>query len=235
MTAAFSTDPETLERVFTEQYSRWIEKNVPPFSIEFYPYRTLNHTIRIRSERILVRVSDILADAPQEILASVLVILLHKLFGKPVPNADRHTYQQYALSEPVRSKVRRIRSLRGQKRLGSPVGQVFNLRVLFDQLNHCYFGGQLQVRHLSWSQRSNRRILGHYDAGHGAIVIDQRLDRPSVPHFVVEYVVYHEMLHAFWGEKSCNGRRRIHHELFRQAEKKFSLYAEAQDFIRSFL
>lgn len=235
MTAGFSKDAQALEQVFIEEYAHLTGEGVPSFSIQFFLYRTLNHTIRLRSGKILVRISDILADAPLQILTSVLVILLHKLFRRPVSGAHRSTYQQYVTSEPVRRKARRIRSLRGQKRLSSPVGQVFDLGMLFDRLNDVYFGKGLRVRHLSWSQHSNQRALGHYDAAHQTIVIDRRLDRPSVPQFVVEYVVYHEMLHAFWGDKTDKGRRRIHHELFREAEKKFFHYLEAKEFIRSSL
>ena len=38
-------------------------------------------------------------------------------------------------------------------------------------------------------------MLGHYDPSHNAIVISRILDAAAVPRLVVEYVMFHEMLH----------------------------------------
>jgi hypothetical protein len=38
---------------------------------------------------------------------------------------------------------------------------------------------------LSWSQRRTRRILGHHDGVHEAIVISRSLDRGDIPEFRV--------------------------------------------------
>lgn len=226
---------QPLEQAFLEYYMGLKGRSVPPFTIQFYPYRNLSHTIRIRQGKLLVRISDILVDAPPEVLKGVVGILLHKLFRKPVPESQCRTYRSYVDTVKLRHRVRGVRRTRGQKQLGSPAGRIFDLRSLFDRLNRRYFGGRIRLRHLSWSRRENRRSLGHYDPAHQAIVVDRRLDRPSIPLFVVEYVLYHEMLHACLGEKMHNGRRQVHHRLFRKAEKEFSHYAEAREYTRSYL
>lgn len=226
---------EHLKETFFKHYGLLNRGNVAPFSIEFYPYRNLNHTIRVRDGKILVRISDILADAPREILASVVVILLYKLFRKPPPRSYRHEYRAYITKEQVREKTRAVRRLRGRKHLGSPSGCVFDLRAIFKQLNDQYFEGRLKVRTLSWSRRNSRRILGHYDAAHEAIVISRRLDSPQIPKYVIEFVFYHEMLHAFFGDHAENGRRQVHYQIFRKAEKKFTQYELAKKYYRNHL
>ncbi len=226
---------QALEQAFLKHYIGLKGETVPPFTIRFYPYRNLSHTIRIRQGKLLVRISDILADAPPEVLKAVLGILLHKLFRKPVPESPCRIYRSYVNTETLRHRIRRVRRTRGRKQLGSPAGRIFDLRSLFDQLNQRYFGDRIRLRHLSWSRRENRRSLGHYDPAHQAIVVDRRLDRPSIPLFVVEYVLYHEMLHACLGEKIHNGKRQVHHRLFRKAEKEFPHYAEARAYTRSYL
>lgn len=233
MTPAAETQRHTLEHFFREHYERLKGGPVPPFSIQFYPYRNLNHTIRIRQGRILVRLSDVLADAPLEVVTAILAILLGKLFRKPVAPSCRETYRRYILLEPVRQKTRRLQQMRGQKHLTSPRGRFFDLAEIFAQLNDQYFSGSLQVRRLSWSRQRSIRTLGHYDPAHGTIVVSRRLDEPSIPRCVVEYVVYHEMLHAFLGDRTCDGRRRAHHRAFREAEPRFEHHAEAQRFLRS--
>lgn len=224
---------EAIRRIFLRHYAHLHGRPVPPFRIEFYPYSRLAHTIRARQGEITVRISDILADAPLEILSAVIVILLYKLFRKAAPPHYQHTYRHYIKREPIRRRALSIRKLRGRKRFTSARGVQFDLTRLFDELNRHYFGGKLKITHLSWSRRDNRRILGHYDAAYQAIVINRKLDHPGIPAFVVRYVLYHEMLHAAWGEESCQGRRQVHHRLFREAERQFPHYAEARRFIRT--
>ncbi|MFQ5738944.1 MAG: SprT-like domain-containing protein [Acidobacteriota bacterium] len=222
---------QALTQAFAQLYRRLKGNPVPPFSFQFYPYTSLKHTIRVRQGQVFVRVSDILADAPGAVLRSVLAILLFRLFHRTAPEAYRRPYLDYVGRPRIRKEVLRVRSRRGVKRLTSSLGKVFDLKAIFRQLNRDYFDNQVQARHLSWSPRSYRRALGHYDPAHQAIVLNRRLDHPLVPEYVVCFVVYHEMLHAFLGEQTCNGHRRVHHRDFRQAEKSFEDYDRARAFI----
>ncbi|MGH9338597.1 MAG: SprT-like domain-containing protein [Acidobacteriota bacterium] len=226
-----TTSQTALEESFIRHYSILKGQPVPSFSIRFYPYCNLNHTIRIRQGRIIVRISDILRQAPLEIISAVLAILLHKLFGKRTPEDDRRRYRNYIFGRDIQAKAHLMRSQRGRKVLTQSSGRIYDLRTVFDRLNQHYFENQVRVRFLSWSRRKNRRILGHYDSAHQTIVIDRRLDAVLVPEYVVEYVLYHEMLHAFLGDEVCSGRRQVHHRRFREAEKKFEHYRLAKEFI----
>lgn len=222
---------QQIEQLFIDHYTRLKEGEIPSFKIQFYPYANLNHTIRVRQGKVVVRISDILSDAPAEVVGAVLAILLYRLFRRSVPRQDRQLYQAYVSGESVRHRIRHVQATRGRKQLTPPAGHIFNLVHLYDELNAAYFQGQLRVRHLSWSRRRSRTVLGHYDAIHDAIVINRRLDHASVPRFVLEYVLYHEMLHAHLHDDSCVGRRRMHHRAFREAEQKFCRYAQAVEFI----
>ncbi|HUV12971.1 MAG TPA: SprT-like domain-containing protein [Acidobacteriota bacterium] len=202
--------------------------------VSFFPYACLTNTIRFREGRYEVRLSDILEEAPPEVLEAVFTVLGSKLLKQPVPPPARQIYRSYVAHPEIRAKVRKVRTTRGRKHLGSPVGKVFDLQHLYDAVNVAYFSGQLDIRHLSWSRRKNRRTLGHYDGAHSAIIINRRLDSRLVPKYVVSYVLFHEMLHAHFGEEYCNGRRRIHHAAFRQAEKGFAEHRKAKRFIERF-
>jgi predicted metal-dependent hydrolase len=59
------------------------------------------------------------------------------------------------------------------------------------------------------------------------IRINPVLDIERVPPYFVEFIVYHEMLHAFLGVKNKNGRRSVHSKEFRELEKRFSDYEKA--------
>jgi predicted metal-dependent hydrolase len=80
-------------------------------------------------------------------------------------------------------------------------------------------------------QRS-RTILGHYDASHHAIAISRRLDQADVPAFVVEYVLYHEMLHIKHPVEHKGASRKIHTKGFQKEEKLFLQYQEAKAFLK---
>jgi hypothetical protein len=111
-------------------------------------------------------------------------------------------------------------------------GRYHDLQSIFDGLNRSYFGGCLSVP-ITWgrgkaSRRVRQRILGSYSSRTGTIRIHPWLDRKSVPSCVVEYVVYHEMLHAELGADVKNGRRVVHSREFRRRERLFARWAEAE-------
>jgi predicted metal-dependent hydrolase len=54
------------------------------------------------------------------------------------------------------------------------------------------------------------------------------LDDPSVPAYVVDFVLYHELLHKKHGSNLVNGRRLAHSSGFRAEERQFAEYAAAE-------
>jgi hypothetical protein len=62
-------------------------------------------------------------------------------------------------------------------------------------------------------------------------MISMSLDSADVPAYVVEFIVYHELLHKTMGTRLVNGRRHSHTSAFRKAERAFRQYAEAQTFL----
>ncbi len=80
---------------------------------------------------------------------------------------------------------------------------------------------------LGWSRRPSRTTLGHYDSSHNAIILSRFLDSPEVPLLVVEYIMFHEMLHLRH-PMVHTGSRRIHTSEFQEAEKAFPDLKEAK-------
>jgi len=85
---------------------------------------------------------------------------------------------------------------------------------------------------MSWSQTKTRRILGHYDPAHNAIIISRVFDHPRVPRFVVEYIMFHEMLHLKHPVKLRGSRRCVHSPEFVAEERVFPELAQAQNFLK---
>lgn len=96
-----------------------------------------------------------------------------------------------------------------------------------------YFGGLLARPGLAWSRTLSRSSLGHFDPAHNAVVISRILDRGEIPPSLVEFILYHEMLHLKYPVEVCDGRRRLHSPAFRREEKKFERYREARAALRA--
>ncbi|MFB3904672.1 MAG: M48 family peptidase [Acidobacteriota bacterium] len=222
-----------LQRAFVDCYLRIKGSEVPAFTVEFYPYSSLRHTIRLRAGRVLIRISDILSEAPEPVLRALVSILVHRLYRRRSPSEQDAVYSHYANSPEVRQKARQVRGKRGRKQIESPRGKTFDLEALFSKLNFEYFDDCIKVSRIGWSPNRSKRLLGHYDPAHRTIVVSRSLDHPLVPQYVVEYVLYHEMLHVVFDDGTGNGLKRVHHKGFREAEKRFRRYAAAQAFIRT--
>ncbi len=111
-------------------------------------------------------------------------------------------------------------------------GEKYNLALLFEKLNHEYFRGLLSQPRLVWSSRRSKRRLGYYHPEINTIAVTKKLDDKKTPRLLVEYVLYHEMLHQHFGIKNHNGRRYAHTSAFRTAERKFKHHQEAENLIK---
>jgi hypothetical protein len=216
---------EIFSRVFRSVRPR---TPLPEFEVRFRPYADVNHVIRIQDGKVRVGLSDLLEGAPPTVLESVAFILISKLYRKPVPRRYETRYRQFLNRRYVREQVHAIRRVRGRKWIGTPQGQHFDLRTVFEDLNQRFFHGLMQQPSLTWSRTASRNILGHFDDAHNAIVISKIFDGPTTPQFVVEYILYHEMLHLKYPVRHGRARRCVHSAPFREEEKHFPHFQEAK-------
>jgi hypothetical protein len=136
------------------------------------------------------------------------------------------------LDEYIRGQQPRIRQFRRETDAElNPLGRCFDLQALFEGVNRTYFQGGIQAR-IGWGRMPPRRRrksirLGVYDHQTREIRIHPALDRPEVPAFFVEFIVFHEMLHQLFPSTGRGGRRVHHPRAFRDREKAFPHYAAA--------
>ena len=102
---------------------------------------------------------------------------------------------------------------------------------MFAALNVEYFLGRLRSPRLGWSARPWRSQFGCFDASLNQIVMNQRLDRPDVPAYAVEFILYHEMLHVKHPVRAAACGLQAHSPEFRAEEKRFAHYARARKFL----
>ena len=222
------TSDENLEELFDQALRALVKKQpIPTVEARFYPYAGLSSTIRLRQGRVFARVSDILKGSPREVLFALACILVAKLYRLKASPVHERIYKEHTLDPPILSASQAARRRRGFKMTSSSRGKVYDLSKMFSDLNIRYFDGALEAPLLSWSQRPTRRVLGHHDHVHRTIIISKTLDNAAIPRFVVEYVMYHEMLHVKHPARLVSGRTVYHGRAFRDEERLFERFDEA--------
>lgn len=204
------------------------------FQVSYRPYAGLRNVIFDRRGSYEVRLSELLRQAPTEVHESLAKILLGKIDRRlRVSLADRRPYLEWARAPQTNVQHEALRRARGYKRMLPPRGHVHDLEALYERLNQLYFEGTLPQVRLGWSVQGSRRLYGHQDPTHQAIVLNQRLDHPRVPELVVASVLHHEMLHLQHGVAyGPGGRRVLHSRAFKRDERTFAQHLEARSFFR---
>jgi len=234
MPLPFATSSESVELYLRVLRRLGITGNLPSVRVEFRPFAGLRSTICLRKDHLNVCVSDVLEDAPVLVLEALAEILLCKVYRRRASREARECYLAYVLSPGIRQRTDQARRQRSAKHLLPARGRFHNLEEIFQRLNQQFFKGELPSTRLGWSLKKSRSILGHYDAGHGMIIINRALDSPTAPGHLVEYLVFHEMLHMRFPVERNGHRRVVHSREFHEAEKKFPHYDEARKSLKRF-
>jgi SprT-like family len=122
-----------------------------------------------------------------------------------------------------------------QRHLNLPhEGRHFDLRKIFEKVNQRYFRGRIRDYQVKWGRKRKQRpkesfIFGTIQEEDRVIRINPALDQSFVPLWFLQYILYHEMLHAVVpDQETTGGRRRVHTEEFNRREKKFRGYRRAR-------
>ena len=177
-------------------------------------------SFRRHAQALSLRLHHMFLDAPEPVVKAVADYAGRGNAGAgPVLDAYIRTRQAHIRPLPRPGEVLESR------------GKCFDLQGVFDRLNARHFQGGVQAR-IGWGRgrgRKRRRSirLGVYDHHAREIRVHPALDRPDVPLYFVEYIVFHEMLHQLF-PSTTRGTRHVHHpRAFRDREKAFPQYAAA--------
>ena len=92
------------------------------------------------------------------------------------------------------------------------------LKERFDVLNDAFFNGMMDMPNLRWGKNA-MRTLGTYQYGSDTVTISSILKES--PGEMLDYVLYHELLHKKHKYNHNNNRSHHHTPAFREDEKKF--------------
>jgi len=178
-----------------------------------------------------LRIHHSFIEAPEEVLRAVATFVESKRGSDQAREALVLIREHFS----VHRETARIRKL-----VLRPVGAALDLREVFADLNERYFEGRLAAG-ITWGKssvgsrcgrrRSASLQLGSYSYEDRLIRLHRVLDHPEVPRYVVEAVVYHEMLHADMPPEVRNGKRYFHTPEFRRRERLYRNLPRAERWI----
>ena len=171
-----------------------------------------------------LRLHNMFKDAPEYVFEAIL-----KIYTRITRKSTRVACRKIIRDFISQNRHRIVCKPKTCKILPNPNGKVFNLREIYNNLNIKYFGGSMNI-HITWSHRPNKRLMGTWkDTGleKNLIRINCLLDTKEVPPYYINYLVYHEMLHEIFKQRTVNGRIQRHPKEFKKLERNFPLYQKA--------
>ncbi|HBG47722.1 MAG TPA: hypothetical protein DDW94_12160 [Deltaproteobacteria bacterium] len=172
---------------------------------------------------VALRLHRIFLSAPKEVLGELGRFIAGSRIKTPLVNRFIRDKRLELQGKPRNERLR-------------PSGRCHDLAEIFGAVNREYFSGSIAAS-ITWSRRQpgrvRRRTLGSYSFASRTVRVSAILDSPAVPRFFVEFIVYHEMLHAHLGMERKGERMSVHSREFRRKEKEFKLFQLATAWERS--
>ncbi len=181
---------------------------------------------RIESHKMVIRLHRMFAPMPMLIWKALVSYIFQKdKKARIVLKKAAHEYfsSVYLPPKPLLSK-----------------GSTHHLLLLYDKVQQEYFPSMDLKIEIGWAKKQKRSqgrcmTFGCFDSHQRQIRIHPSLDHPSVPAYFVEFVIYHEILHAILPSAiSPKGRIQAHTKEFRSQEKLFFEYEKAKSFEKTF-
>jgi len=191
------------------------------FRLEYSGRNSLAIRFSSRFNTVNITLGNLFISASPELLGLILERILRRLCRL---NPDLVLNRR--MTELIRQEYPESGGPATQRKLEhyTPAGQFFDLLEIFSRLNQTFFSNVLSVPVLGWSRNISRRRLGFYDQQRNLLVISRIFDRKNIPFQVVEFLVYHEMLHIVFPSKNGRSRRIVHSRDFRKAERSHPFF-----------
>lgn len=188
---------ESFSRLFPEK--EFLLKTKLRYSKAFKGY---NANIKLYQNQIEVRLSKQWSQISKEIQIGLIQSLLLKLFKEKKHTNNMDFYNNFIKN--IHIAIPKTES--------DP-----QLKQSFEKINDEYFYNLLEAPNLKFTNSINK--LGSYEYGTDTITISRYLK--NAPRELLDYVMYHEMLHKKQKFEHKNNRNYHHTKTFREKEKEF--------------
>ena len=190
----------------------------------------MSYSYRIDRGRIIIELTDYLLDAPDQVLRDLCSAIAGWSRGKRFVLPESFT--RYVMTDDfvVRNRPKYI-----QRSRSITCTQQGRCRDLMDSIERLLDSGlvlpsDIENSYISWASNMARYRFGQCNQMFRVISINPILDSEDVPDHVVDFVVYHEILHL---RQDRSKRRRPHNAQFRGWEHQYPGYEKAERFLRN--
>jgi hypothetical protein len=172
----------------------------------------------------------------------VILLRAHRMFLEAAPEVVNdlalwtkgHGDSGKLVDHFIRQQLPQMPRRPARNRITRSQGHRYDLQTMHTELNTRYLGNRSKAA-VTWGRSGKRNArhirLGSYSPVDNVITISPRLDKRDIPRYMVEYVLFHEMLHEVLGiGKRSDGSRSIHGRTFKLLEQTYPFYEQAQVF-----
>ncbi|MFA6888997.1 MAG: SprT-like domain-containing protein [Candidatus Woesearchaeota archaeon] len=205
-----------IERAFKELYPDKQFAYVPVMKYSG-KFNSFNGNIRLSFNRLEIHMGKSWKGVSDEIQIGLIQSLMGKVFKKKINTTNIELYTSFLKNVHIALPKESESELLVQK---------------FNKINEQFFDGFLDQSSLKWGTFSTRK-LGHYEYGSDTIVLSKYLE--NAPEEMLEYVLYHEMLHKKHKFSHKNGRSLHHSTAFRIDEARFPRAEELEKEISRYI
>lgn len=167
---------------------------------------SFNANIQLRNKKIKVNLNLQWKDIDEEIKIGLIQHLLLKILRKKKNTINIDLYNNFIKNIPILTP----------KTKSDPA-----LENSFNRVNGPFFYGILDQPNLEWGQKSYRK-LASYNFHNDTVTVSTLFS--DAREEVLDYLMYHELLHKHHKFRHNNGRSSFHSRAFREDEKKYPDY-----------
>jgi predicted metal-dependent hydrolase len=181
-------------------------------------FKGYNANVKRRRKEIIFNLSKNWKEINDDVKIGLIQELFNRIFKTKIRTQNIELYEIFL--KKIHIAVPKIKT--------DPI-----LDESFDRVNERYFNGLMEKTNLVWGRDSLRK-LGSYEYGSDTISISN-IFQDSDNKCMLDYIMYHEMLHKKHKFYTKNGKSFHHTREFKRQERKFKDYDEIEKRINALI
>jgi len=203
-----------------ESFQRLFPDKEFPYQTEMEYNRRLadfNANIRLDPRKIKVNLNLQWKDIDREIKIGLIQHLLLRIFKKRAHSYNIELYNNFIKNIPILTP----------KTKSDPV-----LETSFDRVNNQYLSHSVEKTNLTWGTASFRKLASYNF--HTDTITVSTIFTDAKPE-ILDYLMYHEILHKYHKFEHKEGRSSFHSHAFKEDEKRYPNYELIEKEIESII
>lgn len=190
------------------------------------------HTLASIDKRKRLRLQEVFYNADTRVIRSLM-----RVIGRKKRKGDNELVNKYLSENPPHRGINGI-PISLLKDCYGPFGRAYDLQKILKKVMNKYTGNIDNIM-ITWRKPTKGRssiTWGSYRSlGDGGLIrINALLDRPQVPEYVVESVVYHELMHHIVPSETDGNVNRVHTRKFREMMSKYPNSDKAEEWKKKY-